>query len=201
MSTQDQSATHPRRRSLSEVAWRPPRLETARLILRGWELTDIEHVYRYASDHEVAAYMGWSRHTCLGDSLGFLDGFVSGLYEQQELSYAVCLRAEPERALGGVGVHWRSREHAVMELGYVLARQHWGQGYLPEAGRALLAFAFQTTSVQRIYAPIFSVNAKSRRAAEKMGLKFEGVLRSCLELRGQRWDEAIYSILRSELAL
>lgn len=31
-----------------------------------------------------------------------------------------------------------------------------------------------------------------------MGLRFEGVLRSCLALRGQRWDEDIYSVLRSE---
>ena len=183
---------------LDEVGWRPPKLETARLLLRGWEASDAEHIYAYASDPEVTAYMAWNRHTSLNASHGFLNTFAAGMYQQQDLSYALCARSEPERALGGVGLHWRSREHKVMELGYVLARPQWGQGYVPEAGQALLQFAFQTTTVERIYAPIFSENAKSRRAAEKMGLKFEGVLRSCLELRGRRWDEAIYSVLRSE---
>jgi [ribosomal protein S5]-alanine N-acetyltransferase len=185
---------------LDQVGWRPPRLETARLLLRGWEASDAEHVYAYASDPEVTLYMAWDRHTSLQQSHGFLNHWVAGMYERQELTYALCTLAEPQRALGGVGLHWRSREHQVMELGYVLARPHWGLGYVPEAGRALIGFAFQTLAVERIYAPIFSQNGKSRRAAEKMGLRFEGVLRSCLELRGQRWDEAIYSTLRGELS-
>ncbi len=66
--------------------------------------------------------------------------------------------------------------------------------------RALCSsFAFRTTKVERIYAPIFAENAKSRRAAEKMGLRFEGVLRSCVEFRGERRDEAIYAIVRGDL--
>jgi ribosomal-protein-alanine N-acetyltransferase len=183
---------------LKDVSWRPPRLETERLLLRGWEPSDAEHVYAYASDPDVAAYMAWDRHTVLDDAVAFLNGFVVQAYGRQELSYAICRRSEPERALGGIGVHWHSLRHRVMELGYVLSRAHWGHAYVPEAARALISFAFQTTPVECIYAPIFSINTKSRRAASKMGLKLEGVLRSRLELRGQRWDEAIYSVLRSE---
>jgi len=185
---------------LNDEAWRPPQVETPRLVLRGWELSDVQQVYDYASDPEVAAFMAWERHTSSEHSLSFLNGFVAQAYSNRELSYALCLRSAPERALGGIGVHWRSRGHKVLELGYVLSRSHWGQGYMPEAGRELIAFAFRTTPVERIYAPIFGANAKSRRAAEKMGMTFEGVLRSALELRGQRWDEAIYSVLRSEVA-
>ena len=70
---------------------------------------------------------------------------------------------------------------------------------IPEAGRALIAHAFATTEVERIYAPIFAPNTQSRRTAEKLGLRLDGVLRSQLSLGGQRWDEAIYSVLRGEL--
>jgi ribosomal-protein-alanine N-acetyltransferase len=184
---------------LSTVSWRPPRIETERLVLRGWEASDAEQVHAYASDPEVTPYMAWNRHTELQDSHHFLNGLVADFYLRGELTYALCTRSAPEHALGGIGVHWQSRRHGVLELGYVLARAAWGQGYVPEAGRALVRFAFETTAAQRIYAPIFSANGKSRRAAEKIGLCFEGVLRSCLELRGQRWDEAIYSVLRSEV--
>ena len=39
--------------SLSDLAWRPPRIETQRLLLRGWDPTDVETVFAYASDPEV----------------------------------------------------------------------------------------------------------------------------------------------------
>ncbi len=66
----------------------------------------------------------------------------------------------------------------------MLARDRWGRGYAPEAARALLDHAFLTTPVERVFAPIFAENVKSRRAAEKMGLTLEGVLRSSPQLAG-----------------
>ena len=76
---------------------------------------------------------------------------------------------------------------------------YWGRGLIPEAGRALMRHVFATTSVQRIYAPVFAPNVKSRRAAEKIGMTLDGVLRSSVDYHDKRWDEAIYSILPSEI--
>jgi len=70
---------------------------------------------------------------------------------------------------------------------------------VPEAGRALIRFVFETTNAARIYAPVFAPNSKSRRAAEKLGMQYEGTHRSALEIRGERWDEAVYSVLRDEI--
>jgi len=183
---------------LVDVAWRPPVIETERLLLRGREPEDAEAIFRYASDPDVTPYMAWERSRSLEDVWDFLDGLTAFNYEQEELDYGIALRSAPEELVGGVGVYWRPRAHRVMDLGYVLAKEHWGQGYVPEAVRALIRYAFRTTNVQRIYAPIFADNAKSRRVAEKIGLRFEGVLRSSVEFRGERRDEAIYAILRGE---
>ena len=142
--------------------------------------------------------MAWEPSRSLEDVWDFLDGLTAHNYEQEELDYGLALRSAPEELIGSVGVFWRPREHRVMELGYVLAKQHWGNNYVPEAAAELIRYAFRTTRVHRIYAPIFADNAKSRRAAEKIGLKFEGVLRSSIEVRGERRDEAIYAILRGE---
>ena len=182
--------------SLSAVTWRPPLLQTDRLLLRGWEATDLEAVFAYASDPEVTRFVSFARHRSLADSLAFLDGLVAEHYAAQEVDYCICLRSDPAVSIGGLGVY--RRPHRTMELGYVLRRSAWGNGFVPEAGRRLIRHAFETTVVARIFAPLFAPNAKSRRAAEKMGLRFEGVLRSAIECRGERWDEAIYSILREE---
>lgn len=187
--------------TLAAVQWRPPLMTTERLILRGWQPADADAVFRYASDPDVAKYMSWDRHRDIDDTHCFFNDFVADQYEQHQLEYAVCERANPELAIGGVGLYWRSREDRVMEIGYVLAKEYWGRGYVPEAARSLLRHAVATTNVYRIYAPIFADNVKSRRAAEKMGFQLDGVLRSALERRGRRWDEAIYSILRHELLL
>jgi ribosomal-protein-alanine N-acetyltransferase len=186
---------------LSDVEWRPPGLETERLVLRGREPSDVEAIFRFASDPEVTRYTAWPRSQTLADVWDFLDGLTAYNYEQEELDYGIALRSAPDVLIGGVGVYWRPREHQVMELGYVLAKEHWGNGYLPEAARALLRHAFRTTKVQRVHAPIFAENVKSRRAAQKIGLQLEGVLRSSVEFNGVRRDEAIYAVIRGESEL
>ena len=187
--------------ALSDVTWRPPRLETDRLLLRGWEPTDVDAVFAYASDPEVTPFMAWDRHRSLADSRTFLDVFVAEKYAAQELDYCICLRSDPTDAIGGIGLYWSYRPHGTMELGYVLRRSAWGNGFVPEAGRRLIRHAFETTDVARVFAPIFAQNEKSRRAAEKMGLELDGVLRSAVQYRGRRWDEAIYSVLRKDARL
>lgn len=184
---------------LVDVAWRPPKIETERLLLRGREPEDAEAIFRYASDPEVTPFMAWEPARSLEDVWDFLDGLTAHHYEEEELDYAIALRSAPELLIGSIGVYWEPRKHRVMELGYVLDKEHWGQGLVPEAARALIQFAFRTTRVERIYAPVFVENEKSRRAAEKIGLSFEGVLRSCVEFRGQRRDEAIYAVVRSDV--
>ena len=184
---------------LAEVSWRPPPLKTERLLLRGYEPSDLRDIFAYASDPEVTRFMSWNRHESVADSQRFLDQWVARHYANRELDFAICERTAPHRVIGGIGLFWRSRNHGVMELGYVLSKAHWGQGYVPEAGRLLLRHGFETKPVWRIYAPIFRENDKSHRAAQKMGLTFEGVHRSALLLRGRRWDEAVYAILREEI--
>jgi ribosomal-protein-alanine N-acetyltransferase len=183
---------------LQDVSFRPPQLVGERVLLRAWEPTDTDAVFAYASDPEVAQYMAWEPHASLAQSHAFLNEITAANYRHHELTYALCLKSAPESALGGIGVYVRSRQHGTFELGYVLRRSVWGQGLAPEAARLLIDYTFAYTNAERIYAPIFAENEKSRRAAVKMGLTLDGVLRSSLCFHGRRWDEAVYSILRTE---
>jgi cupin fold WbuC family metalloprotein len=183
---------------LAVIAWRPPSLRTDRLVLRGYEPGDAPAIFAYASDAETTRYMAWDRHRSIDDARLFLNGIVADSYVAHRLDYAICRAGEPSRAIGGVGVYPQKGPHRVMELGYIIGRPHWGQGLGPEAVRGLIDHAFRTTDVERIVAPIFADNARSRRLAEKLGFTLDGVMRSALMFRGRRWDEAVYSILRSE---
>lgn len=174
-------------------------LRTARLLLRGYEIADASAIYDYASDELTTRYMAWDRHTSIDGVYDFLDGWVAENYRREQLDYAICLASDPKRVIGGMGVLLRSAQHNTMELGYILNRAHWGNGFGPEAGRHLIQHAFASHDAERISAPVLAENTRSRRMAEKLGMKLDGVMRSALLLRGRRWDEAIYSILRNEL--
>lgn len=60
-----------------------------------------------------------------------------------------------------------------IEIGYRLARSHWGRGYATEAARAVRDYAFQTLGVQRLIALVDPENTASIRVAEKLGMVYE----------------------------
>ena len=61
-----------------------------------------------------------------------------------------------------------------LTLGFYLARAEWGRGYATEAGRALIAHAFESLDVRRIHAGVHRHNARSRRVIEKLGFTLVG---------------------------
>src|SRR5678810_281476 len=68
-------------------------------------------------------------------------------------------------------------EGSKVGIGYVAARIYWGKGYVPEATRSIIAWAFQQPSIYRVYATTEVENVASQRVLEKVGMQREGVLR------------------------
>lgn len=83
--------------------------------------------------------------------------------------------------IGRVGLHvWDRRvwetstyeeagENAVTELGWALARAHWGEGLATEAARAVRAWAYAERGVERLISLIEPTNTRSIRVADKLG--------------------------------
>jgi cupin fold WbuC family metalloprotein len=174
-------------------SWRPPQLTAARVMLRGYELHDAEAIFAYSSDIETTRHMAWDTHTSLRDTQAFLNGWVAQSYRNRQLDYAICLREQPQQVIGGIGVIADNQRNS--QLGYILKRELWGSGLMVEAAKLLLNHVFSETDAARVFAPIYTDNARSRAFAEKLGMQLEGILRSSCERHGQRKDQAIYSLL------
>lgn len=84
------------------------------------------------------------------------------------------------------------------DLGYVLAEEHWGQGYGTEILRSLVRACFGELQLPRVVATIDVRNKRSIRVAEKAGLRWEGTLRRHVEARGRWWDVEVYALQREE---
>ncbi|HEY0099937.1 MAG TPA: GNAT family N-acetyltransferase [Pyrinomonadaceae bacterium] len=152
----------------------PTHIETARLILRKPVLTDTPLIYEaYARDAEVTRYLTWRPHRTLADgdepAAQRLAAWEAGRY----FSWVIILRSGGELA-GMISARpdgWR------VDLGYVLGRRWWGQGYMTEAVRAVSDWALSEREVFRVWAVCDVDNPASARVLEKAGMRLEGRLR------------------------
>jgi RimJ/RimL family protein N-acetyltransferase len=86
-------------------------------------------------------------------------------------------------------------EEGGVELGWILAKDHWKKGYAAEAARAMIDHVFRNSDFNRIFARCDSENYGSWRVMEKLGMTREAVFRKA---RPNGNDEYVYAILREE---
>jgi [ribosomal protein S5]-alanine N-acetyltransferase len=174
-----------------------PSIETDRLLLRKITLNDANDMFEYASDPQVSEYTMWSTHSSLEETKYFLKSLLK-MYKRRELvDWGIVHKAE-KKLIGTCGyVEW-SMTHSRGEIGYVLDRKYWNQGYMSEAVNAIMEFGFREMLLNRIEAKCEVNNIGSARVMEKVGMQLEGILRQQLFVKGRYWDLKIYSILRDD---
>jgi ribosomal-protein-alanine N-acetyltransferase len=173
-------------------------LQTERLLLRPFRKSDYDAVHAYASDPEVTRYTSFGPNTPQ-ETRDFLQRSAAAQTRVPRLDYgfALVLR-ENDRLIGGAGLYLRENEPRIAELGYVLHRDFWGEGYAPEAVRALIDLGFRELGIHRIYARYHPQNRASARVMEKAGMQYEGVMRESAFVKGAWWDFGQYAILSQE---
>lgn len=144
---------------------------TERLILRLWCESDAESCYEYAKDPAVGPIAGWPVHTSIENSREIIKNVLSA-----PQTYAVCLR-EDNKAIGSIGLLIGSKSNISIpedeaEIGYWIGVPFWGNGYIPEAVRYLIKYAFETLNMKKLWCGYFDGNIKSKRAQEKCGFRF-----------------------------
>ncbi len=146
-------------------------IETERLILRPWEDSDAEELYKYAKDPDIGYPAGWPAHTSVENSLEIIKNVLSA-----DETYAVCLK-EDNKAIGSIGLKMgeatdMTERDDECELGYWLGKPFWGRGIIPEAAKALICHGFKNLGMRAIWCGYYDGNEKSRRAMEKCGFKY-----------------------------
>lgn len=173
-----------------------PELETERLLLRRLRLDDAEDVFAYASDPEVTRYVIFETHRSIEDARDFLRFATEGYERGDFCGWSLVLKASGA-FIGTCGME-ADQAHDRAELGYVLSREHWGRGLVPEAVGAMIRFCFGTLGLNRVEARCIVENTASARVMEKAGMTYEGTLREQAYIKGAYRDMKIYSILRRE---
>src|SRR6185436_18847472 len=150
----------------------PDQISTSRLTLRRPVEADARDIFiAYAQDPLVCRYLLWRPHTSENTVREFLGICIAAWETGAKFPYVIA-DASTSRAIGIIEA--RPKGHTV-DLGYVLARSHWGQGFMPEAITALAGKALEQGAF-RVQAFCDAENVPSQRALEKAGFTREGRL-------------------------
>ena len=149
-------------------------LETKRMWLRSWREADYQDMYEYAKDPRVGPQAGWPVHDSAEESRETVRSFMQ---EKKDLVLALELK-ENGKVIGSLGLEPRDEDAGLpeelqgREIGYVLSRDYWGRGLMPEAVKAVIDYCFQELSFDYLTCGHFDRNDRSRRVVEKSGFRF-----------------------------
>lgn len=148
-------------------------IETDRLLLREWTNADLYDFFAYASVDGVGEMAGWPHHENIDVSKTILSLFI-----EEKKTFALEEKATG-RVIGSLGLEFLSvpalKENPTIkgrEIGYVLAKDKWGQGLMTEAVKAVIAWVFENTDWDFVSCGHFVRNDRSRRVIEKCGFEY-----------------------------
>ena len=146
-------------------------LTTDRLTLRPWRESDLNDFYEYASVDSVGQMAGWHPHRNMEESGMILSRFIQGRN--------VFALEHQGKVIGSLGIHNYSeaqhpelRDLTGVEIGYVLSKDYWGQGLMPEAVQTVIVWLFTEIGLDFILCGHFAHNNRSRRVIEKCGFRY-----------------------------
>jgi ribosomal-protein-serine acetyltransferase len=127
-------------------------------------------------------------------------GFMRGVQAQAAEGKSLELTIEHDGALAGMcGFRSLDRVNRAGEIGYWLREDRGGCGIMSACCRALVRHGFETLALNRISLAAAVENTRSRRVAERLGFRMEGVLREAEWLYDHFVDHAVYSLLRRDM--
>jgi ribosomal-protein-alanine N-acetyltransferase len=145
-------------------------LPTDRLVLRQWRDDDREPFAAMCADPEVMRYFPRLLTREESDALIENQGLLLELRGWGLWAVEVAGGAPFIGFVGLAEPQFDAHFTPCVEVGWRLAREHWGHGYATEAARAVVACAFDQLELDEIVALTTSANVRSRRVMERLGM-------------------------------
>jgi ribosomal-protein-alanine N-acetyltransferase len=172
-------------------------LSTGRLLLRPLARTDLPDLLEVNGDDEVTRFLPYASWRGTDDASAWFDR-VEALRAVGSAQQLVIERSADRKVIGGVLLFKFDEGSARLELGYVIGRLCWRQGYAREALRAVCDQCFAALGIRRIEAEVNPDNVASNQLLLSLGFVREGLLRKRWVAKGRAYDTVIYGCLAQE---
>ena len=150
---------------------------TERLILRKFVETDVFDFYNnWANDKEVTKYLSWPHHENLEVTKIVLNNFIKS-YDNMEYNWAIEL---DNSVIGNISTVKNDYNNKTCEIGYVIGKKYWNNGYMTEALKAVIKYLFAECYL-KISARHDVNNPSSGKVMEKAGMKYKETIYKCVK--------------------
>jgi RimJ/RimL family protein N-acetyltransferase len=168
-----------------------------RLVARRFAPGDLMDFVAMRADPEVARFQSWENFA-EEDGRAFLE-LLALRHPGEPGWFQLALERKEDRAfIGDCALNIMEGDERQAQIGYTIAREHWGKGYAGEAVRALIFYAFHSFSLHRIFASVDPLNVASVRVLERTGFTKEAHFRQSEWFKGAWADDAIYALLSTD---
>lgn len=185
----------------------PDRIEGARIVLRPYAMADVPALFETvnASREHLFPWLPWadSAHRTLDDTADFVARATAWWTLRTNLIVGIFDKATG-RLLGGSGLHACRGDEInwaipSMMIGYWLAKEHEGKGYVAEAVALLTKVAFDDLGAKRLEIRCDANNARSEAVMARAGFRREGLLRNdSITPRGEMRDTLVYALIPAD---
>lgn len=143
-------------------------IETGRLFLREFDVSDSENLYQLNSDPEVIKYTGDEKFNSIKEAELFIANYKE--YEKHGFGrWAVCLKSN-EKFIGWCGLKYN--EENMVDLGFRLFKMYWNNGLATEAAQGCIDYGFSEIGLDIIIGRSLKRNSASIKVLQKVGMSF-----------------------------
>lgn len=172
-------------------------IETPRLRLLPVAEAHLDDLLAINRDDQVTQFLPYASWVDRADAEAWRER-MAGHEATGTAQQRVLVRRDDGRAIGTLLLFKHDEGSRRIELGYVLARELWGQGYMREAAQAACAHAFGALGLRRIEAEVNPDNAASCALLLRLGFTLEGRLRQRWTAKGRSYDTNLYGLLDTD---
>jgi ribosomal-protein-alanine N-acetyltransferase len=182
---------------VEEVFAEHPVLESERLLLRKIGMEDAADMHAYTSDPEMVKHLPLNQTYTIADAERSVRGFMDMYAAHKSAPWGVTIKETGEH-IGICGFeNWNAQTDRA-EIGFIIARPHWGKGFATEAARRVMRFGFDVMRLNRLEARTKAENEASKHVLARLGMQYEGLLREHSYWKGAYHDLELYAVLRRE---
>lgn len=169
------------------------KIHTKRLLLVPLRLQFLITTHRYSSDLENTKYMVYLPNINIEETKSFLVSAEAEWQKHRPLFYEYAILINNEH-IGAVSLYL-NEDYLVGELGWIISKDYWGNGYATEAAEAMIDFGLKNLNIHRFIAHCDSENINSYRVMEKLGMSLESKTRGRKnKLSDEDREDLMYSL-------
>lgn len=160
------------------------------ITLKTFTHDDLNDLMEWATDDQVTKYLMWDSYRSHSEA----ETFFIHVIEKHAWFKAICLG---QKVIGSMTLEKGQGAYSCKaELGYVIAKKYWGNGFATQAIKLAIHSGFQDLKVERIEAYVDPCNLASQRALEKNHFFREGYLKNWIVHKGILKDRYLYAIFK-----